>query len=127
MSIKTKRVYAPPSPADGKRVLIDRLWPRGLSKERASVDEWFRDLAPSHALRKWFGHKPERWTEFRARYLRELARSDKDERLRQLRSMTRKTTVTLLFASKDEEHNNAAVLLQLFSRKRHAHRNAARS
>jgi len=108
-------------------VLVDRLWPRGVSKQQASVDEWFHDIAPSDALRRWFGHKPERWTEFRTRYLRELQSPDKHELLGRLRSMTRETTVTLLFASKDEEHSNAAVLLQLLTRKRPARRTAARS
>jgi len=110
--IQVKRVYDAPGSADGVRVLVDRLWPRGLSKERARVDHWLRELAPSTELRKWYGHDPDKWREFRERYLRELraANSDDLDRLReQIHSGER---VTLLFGSKEREKNNAVALRQ---------------
>ena len=106
MPVRTKRVYEPPAKNDGYRVLVDRVWPRGLSRERAALDEWARELAPSAELRKWFGHKPERFDEFRRRYREEL-RAHQDE-LDALRK--RKGAVTLLFGARDSEHNNAVVL-----------------
>ncbi len=109
--IRVKRVYEPPSPTDGKRVLIDRLWPRGLTKLEARVDRWERDLAPSHELRKWFSHDPARFLEFRERYRREL-RAHRDA-LADLAAGTERETVTLVFAAKDAEHSNAAVLQEL--------------
>lgn len=109
--VRIRRVYEEPAVDDGKRVLVDRLWPRGLSKEAARIDEWLKEIAPSDELRKWFGHDPARWDEFRERYRRELdARADL---LGQLTSMAKEGTVTLLFAAKDEEHNNAVVLREL--------------
>ena len=111
LNVKLKRVYESPSRADGVRVLVDRLWPRGLTKEAAAADRWLRDLAPSSELRRWFGHDPERWAEFRRRYARELgARS---EQLDELRSLARKRRITLLFAARDETHNDAVVLREL--------------
>lgn len=111
MAIRTKRVYEPASVDDGYRVLIDRLWPRGVSKEDAALDEWARELAPSTELRKWFGHKPERFEEFRRRYRDELkAREDEIEALR---TRGRKETVTLLFSARDTEHNDAVVLAEV--------------
>ncbi len=107
--IRTKRVYDDAEEGDGKRVLVDRMWPRGLSKERAAVDSWLKDLAPSDELRKWFGHDPERWPEFRERYHREL--EEKSDALDEIRRPGREATVTLLYAAKDREHNNAAALL----------------
>ena len=104
-----KRIYEPAGKKDGCRILVDRLWPRGLKKEAARVDEWMKEIAPSNALRKWFGHKPERWAEFQKRYRGELVK--KKELLQTLRAMERKHgTVTLLFGAKDEEHNQAVVL-----------------
>jgi len=112
--VRIKRVYDPAAPEDGKRILVDRLWPRGLDKERAAVDEWVKEIAPSSELRKWFGHDPERWPAFRDRYRDEL--KEKRETLDRLRRESRQETVTLLFAAKDEEHNNAVVLRELLSR-----------
>ena len=109
--IKLKRIYQQPDSGDGKRILVDRLWPRGISKDDAKLDGWLKEIAPSDALREWFGHDPTRWEEFRKRYREELKLQD--ELLEQLRAETRKGTVTLLFAAKDEEHNNAVVLEEL--------------
>lgn len=106
--IKTKRVYLSPSPSDGCRVLVDRLWPRGLTKDRAVVDYWLADLAPSSALRRWFAHDPAKWTVFRQRYCAELATNEAAfTRLRGL--LNTEKTVTLLFAAKNESRNNAIV------------------
>jgi uncharacterized protein YeaO (DUF488 family) len=107
-TIKTKRVYEKPSRADGMRILVDRLWPRGLTKERAAVKEWLKEVAPTTALRKWFGHDPDKWNEFQARYLKELAA--KQELVDRLRDLCEKSTVTLLYGARDEEHNEAIVL-----------------
>ncbi len=112
--IAVKRVYEEPARSDGTRVLVDRLWPRGLSKARAAVDKWLRDLAPSDALRKWFHASPEAWQVFRKRYLKELARPESAEALDDLyRLANRRKQLTLLFASRNEEHNNAIVLRDL--------------
>lgn len=114
--VTIKRVYEEPARSDGTRVLVDRLWPRGLSKDRAAVDRWLRDLAPSDALRKWFHahHEPEAWPAFRKRYLKELARPESASALDQLyRLANRRKQLTLLFASKNEKHNNAVVLKDL--------------
>lgn len=108
MSIRTKRAYEPASPADGYRVLIDRLWPRGLSKEKAQIDEWARELAPSSELRRWFGHRPERFEEFKRRYTQELR--DQADAISALRRRARQGTVTIVYAARDVEHSNAAVL-----------------
>jgi uncharacterized protein YeaO (DUF488 family) len=108
VSIRVKRVYDKPATADGRRILVDRLWPRGLKKTEARVDEWLKELAPSSELRKWFGHDPARWQEFKKRYAAEL--DDERERIKELAQEARKHTVTLLFAAKDTEHNNAAAL-----------------
>jgi len=107
--LKIKRVYEKPSKEDGWRVLVDRLWPRGMKKKTAHVDIWMKDVAPSDALRKWFGHKPEKWKEFQKRYRSELAKNK--ELVAEIRKMEREHgTVTLLFGAKDEEHNQAVVL-----------------
>jgi uncharacterized protein YeaO (DUF488 family) len=106
--IRLKRVYDPPSKTDGVRVLIDRLWPRGLSKERAAVDLWLKDLAPSTQLRKWFNHDPAKWKQFQSRYRKELR--GKNVALQHLKKETDKGSVTLLFGTRDEEHNQAVVL-----------------
>ncbi|GMV65318.1 MAG: hypothetical protein AMXMBFR75_11190 [Candidatus Hinthialibacteria bacterium] len=106
--IKVKRIYDPPSKQDGFRVLVDRLWPRGLSKEAAAIDHWVKDIAPSDELRKWFGHDPEKWDEFCTRYRKEL---DPDsESVRFLHEKSAQGPLTLLFAAKDADHNNAVVL-----------------
>lgn len=108
MKIKIKRVYAEPSAEDGKRILIDRLWPRGLSKEKARVDLWLKDIAPSTELRKWFGHDPDKWGEFKKRYLQELQANS--EAVQVLKDELSKGKVTLVYGAKDEEHNDAVVL-----------------
>lgn len=109
--IKLKRVYEAPSRSDGTRILVDRLWPRGLRKEDAAIDRWCKDLAPSTALRQWFGHRPERWAEFRERYQAEL--TEQRDALAELRRLARAGPITLLFAAHDEQHNNAVVLGEL--------------
>jgi uncharacterized protein YeaO (DUF488 family) len=111
--ITIKRVYAAPSNDDGLRVLVDRLWPRGLSKEEARIDLWLKDLAPSGELRQWFGHKEERWKEFHRRYLEELK---DNEAVNCLRRISENNNVTLLFAARNEDKNNAAVLKELIGR-----------
>jgi uncharacterized protein YeaO (DUF488 family) len=114
MTIAVKRVYEPAVRTDGARILVDRLWPRGLTKEKAALDEWLRDLAPSNDLRKWYHAQPESWLHFRKLYLKELRAPSAEEDLRKLYLLTRKKKrLTLLFASRDEEHNNAVVLKQL--------------
>ena len=110
--IKLKRVYDDPSSADGERLLVDRLWPRGLKKEKAHLDDWLKDLAPSDELRKWFAHDPERWEEFQQRYSDELEDPDNKSQIEALLKKARQGTVTLVFAAKDEEKNNAVVLKQ---------------
>jgi uncharacterized protein YeaO (DUF488 family) len=106
--IRTKRVYDPPAPDDGSRILVDRIWPRGLTKQRAAVDVWLKEVAPSDALRKWFGHQPERWPEFRERYFGEL-RSMPDE-VAKIRGLASAGNITLLFGAHDTECNNAVAL-----------------
>ena len=108
MTISIKRAYEPPEPADGTRILVDRLWPRGLTKEKLKLDVWMKEIAPSNELRKWFGHEEARWEEFRKRYLEELA--GQPELIAELRRMARGHTVTLLYAKRNEVHNNASVL-----------------
>lgn len=105
--IALKRAYAPPGDADGLRVLVDRLWPRGLEKHRAAIDEWVKEAAPSPALRKWFSHDPARWEEFRHRYKAELSGNAGLERIRALAA---RQPVTLIYAARDEQHNHALVL-----------------
>jgi uncharacterized protein YeaO (DUF488 family) len=114
MAIAIKRVYEAASRTDGARVLVDRLWPRGVSKERAQVDEWLRDLAPSDALRRWYHARPDHWLTFRKKYLKELMLPEFQDALRQLYHLAHKRKrLTLLFASKNERHNNATVLKEL--------------
>lgn len=108
MKLRLKRVYEPPAEDDGFRVLVDRLWPRGLKKERAAVDLWLKEIGPSAGLRKWFGHDPERWGEFRRRYRGEL--SGKADEIAKIRQHAGSAPVTLLFGAKDEAHNQAVVL-----------------
>jgi uncharacterized protein YeaO (DUF488 family) len=114
MTIRSKRVYDPPSLDDGFRVLIDGLWPRGVSRERAAVDLWARELAPSDELRRWYGHDPERFDEFSRRYRYELRRERK--RLAELRRHARAGGVTIVFAARDAEHSNATVLVDVLRR-----------
>jgi uncharacterized protein YeaO (DUF488 family) len=114
--IKLKRAYEPPSPDDGQRILVERLWPRGLSKERAAVDLWLKDVAPSTELRKWFGHDPARWEQFQQRYREEL-RENKDA-VKALRHKAKEGTITLVYAARDEDHNGALVLKRFLDRRR---------
>jgi uncharacterized protein YeaO (DUF488 family) len=107
-SIKVKRIYDDPSAEDGVRILVDRLWPRGLKKEAAKLDDWLKGIAPSDELRKWFGHDPDRWEEFKARYFHEL--EWQNEAINKIREKASSSTVTLLFAARDETHNNAVAL-----------------
>ena len=110
------RIYEPPRKSDGWRVLVDRLWPRGVRKEAGRVDEWMKEIAPSNELRKWFAHRADRWAEFQKRYRADLAKNK--ELFEMLRAMEKKHgTVTLLYAAKDEEHNQAVVLHSLLKGK----------
>jgi uncharacterized protein YeaO (DUF488 family) len=111
--IELKRAYLPPSPQDGARVLVDRLWPRGLRKSEAGIDRWLKDLAPSTELRRWFGHDPARWDEFQRRYKEQLAHQA--ALLGELRAMAKAGPVTLVFAARDELHNEAVVLRDILS------------
>ncbi|HKS92182.1 MAG TPA: DUF488 domain-containing protein [Tepidiformaceae bacterium] len=106
--LRIKRVYEEPSPSDGLRILVDRIWPRGMSKDRAHVDRWDRDLGPSNELRKWFGHDPALFDEFARRYRAELR--EQAERIAEIRSVAAKQTVTLVYSARDEQHNQAVVL-----------------
>lgn len=108
MDVRIKRAYEPPSPGDGTRVLVDRLWPRGVSKSAAAVEQWMKEVAPSDELRKWFGHDVARWEEFRRRYGAEL--DAHGDLVRELRSMARAGPLTLVYSAHDEEHNQAVVL-----------------
>ena len=107
-NVALKRAYEPPEESDGTRILVDRLWPRGVSKEEARLDQWIKEIAPSTDLRTWFGHDPGRWDEFRKRYRAELAQ--KPEVLTDLRRRAREGRITLVFSAKDEIHNDAVVL-----------------
>lgn len=111
IDVRAKRVYDEADSGDGYRVLIDHVWPRGISKERAHLDEWARELAPSDDLRKWFDHVPERFPEFRSRYREELAAHA--DQVDELRERARKGRLTIVYAARDERHNNAAVLAEL--------------
>jgi len=108
VGVRVKRVYDQPAKADGYRVLVDRLWPRGLKKSEARIDEWLREIAPSTALRKWFKHDPDKWKEFKKKYSAEL--DDHREQVEKLAREARKRTITLLFSARDTEHNNAVAL-----------------
>lgn len=111
MDVRLKRAYEQAAGSDGYRVLIDRLWPRGVSKEDARLDEWARELAPSDELRRWFGHDPELFEEFRRRYTDELAAQE--DRLEELRGRARAGTLTLVYGARDTEHNDAVVLAEI--------------
>jgi uncharacterized protein YeaO (DUF488 family) len=117
VAFQIRRIYEPPHPDDGYRVLIDRLWPRGVAKQTAAVDLWLKEIAPSDALRKWFAHDPAKWTEFVNRYHREVDKNP--EAIETLRAAAAKhPIVTLLFAAKDEEHSNAVALKAYLSKRR---------
>jgi uncharacterized protein YeaO (DUF488 family) len=114
MAVRLKRAYDPPEQADGYRVLIDRLWPRGVTKEDAQLDEWARELAPSSDLRRWFGHDPARFDEFRRRYRDELL--DHEDKLDELRQRARRGALTVVYAARDTEHNDAVVVAELLGK-----------
>jgi len=118
MTIKTKRIYEPVADSDGVRILIDRIWPRGISRYDAQISFWEKDAAPTTELRKWFSHKPERWQEFRRRYQTELQHNPV---AKALRTFVRRRTVTLLYAARDEEHNHARVLAAYLRQSQRAH------
>ena len=109
--IKTKRAYENYAPEDGRRVLVDRLWPRGVTKQKVKIDAWMKEIAPSNTLRRWFGHDPARWGEFKKRYRKEL--ETKKEMMRELEEWAMNGDVTILFAAKDEAHNNAVALKEM--------------
>jgi len=115
MTVNLKRAYDPPARTDGKRILIDRLWPRGVSKARARIDLWLKDVAPSTELRKWFGHDPEKWSEFRKRYRAELKGNPA---LAELKALARQGSITLVYSARDELHNDAVVLKAILDRAR---------
>ncbi|MGB9728850.1 MAG: DUF488 domain-containing protein [Thermoprotei archaeon] len=106
--IKIKRIYEEPSEDDGYRILVDRLWPRGLSKKKSKIDLWLRDIAPSNDLRKWFSHDPAKWNEFKKRYIKELENNSSLQKLIEI--IKQKNSITLLYATKDKERNNATVI-----------------
>ena len=114
LDIRVKRIYEDPDPADGTRILVDRLWPRGVSKEEARLDRWLKEIAPSHELRKDFGHDPERWDEFVEAYAEELDRMP--TRVAELRDLARRGTVTLLYSARDTRHNQAVGLADYLNR-----------
>jgi uncharacterized protein YeaO (DUF488 family) len=114
MSIHLKRAYDAPATSDGYRVLVDRLWPRGISKEGIKIDLWLKEIAPSDDLRKWFGHDPEKWNEFKKRYFKEL--DDRPDVVKQLADKVNQGPVTLVFAAKDEEFNNAVAIKEFLQR-----------
>jgi len=113
MKLNIKRVYDATDPADGTRILVDRLWPRGLTKEKAKVDLWLKEIAPSAGLRKWFGHDPAKWTEFKKRYRAEL--NENTASVSTLKDQIKKGTTTLVYGAKDEEHNDAVLLREYLS------------
>jgi uncharacterized protein YeaO (DUF488 family) len=114
LDIRLKRVYEEPSEDDGTRILVDRIWPRGVARDDAALDDWFRDLAPSDELRRWFGHDPARWSEFQERYWGELDAIP--EPVERLEVLARKGRLTLVYGARDEEHNNARALKEYLKR-----------
>jgi uncharacterized protein YeaO (DUF488 family) len=112
--IKLKRAYEKPGKDDGERILVERLWPRGLTKQGAKIDLWLKDVAPSAELRRWFGHDPDKWDEFRKRYQKEL--KSKDDLIRLLKRKAKSGAITLIYSARDEEHNSALVLRQFLRR-----------
>ncbi len=114
--LKIKRAYEKKVAGDGKRIYIDRIWPRGLTKEEVAIDEWIRDLSPSNELRKWFGHEPDKFAEFKRRYVKELSDSSKQEQLKRIAKMAEGGNVTLIYSAKDTEYNNAVVLAELIGK-----------
>ncbi|MEW5996985.1 MAG: DUF488 domain-containing protein [Candidatus Micrarchaeota archaeon] len=115
MAIKLKRAYEKPSKDDGFRILVERLWPRGLTKERAAIDLWLKEIAPSPELREWFGHDPAKWKEFLRRYHAELGK--KEDAMKTLKQKIKEGSVTFVYAAKDEEHNSAVALKMFLEHK----------
>jgi uncharacterized protein YeaO (DUF488 family) len=115
--IKIKRIYETPNPGDGHRVLVDRLWPRGIGKKDARLDEWLREIAPSTALRRWFNHDPARWPQFVKRYRQELKSPASATHLARLRRLSRTQTVTILYGAREERYNNAVALAGFLKRR----------
>jgi uncharacterized protein YeaO (DUF488 family) len=115
MTIAVKRAYEPPAKDDGRRILVDRVWPRGISRDDLRIEAWLKDLAPSTGLRKWFGHDPEKWAEFKERYAAEL--EHQPEAVRQLRELARAGRITLVFGARDVRHNNAEALKEYLERR----------
>lgn len=115
-NVRLKRAYELPAPGDGQRILVERLWPRGLTKQKAKIDLWLKEIAPSSELRKWYSHDVAKWPEFKKRYLAELRANP--EPVKQLRELAKHETVTLIYAARDEEHNSAVVLKQFLARGR---------
>jgi len=116
MKILVKRIYDPPGKKDGLRVLVDRLWPRGLKKEKAGVHKWLKDIAPSDSLRKWFSHDPEKWQEFKRQYFKEL--KEKNDLIKWIEEKERNQTITLLYGAKDPRYNNALALKEYLGREK---------
>ena len=116
MKILTKRIYDPPEKKDGFRILVDRLWPRGLKKEKAVIHEWLKTIAPSDGLRKWFSHDPEKWEEFKRRYFQEL--KEKNDLIKWIEEKERNQTITLLYGAKDPRYNNAVALREYLEREK---------
>lgn len=115
MDIALKRAYDPPAKSDGRRVLVDRIWPRGVARDDLRIEAWLKELAPSPGLRKWFGHDPDKWEEFKGRYAREL--DERPEALAQLAEMAKAGRLTLVFGARDTEHNNAVALREYLERR----------
>ena len=116
-AVRLRRAYDEPAPDDGRRVLVDRVWPRGRTKAQLRIDAWERDLGPSTGLRQWFGHDPARWPEFQARYHRELADPDRARTLDELAAVARRGTLTLVYGARDQEHNQARVIADEIERR----------
>jgi uncharacterized protein YeaO (DUF488 family) len=116
VKILTKRIFDPPEKKDGLRILVDRLWPRGLKKEKAAIDEWLKDIAPSDGLRKWFSHDPEKWQEFKRQYFQEL--KEKSDLIKWIEEKERDQTIILLYGAKDPGYNNAVALKEYLERER---------
>jgi uncharacterized protein YeaO (DUF488 family) len=114
--LKIKRAYEKKAASDGKRIYVDRLWPRGLSKGEFAIDEWLKELSPSDQLRKWFGHEPAKFSEFRKRYSQELSTPEQQVLLKRIARMAEETDITLVYSAKDPEHNNAVVLAEIIER-----------
>lgn len=114
--VKTKRIYEDPSNRDGYRVLVDRLWPRGVSKEAAKLDEWLKELGPSDELRKWFNHDPDKFSEFKQRYKQQLKSKKREQALQKLTNLKKEKTLTLLFAAKEEKYNHTQILKEVLEK-----------